>query len=153
MWEWDGRGLYVNVGDTKEDYLTDAFNRPYQGASTGQIRSAGPDGTMDTEDDIVYPPNPPNIRGRVMVTVKRMAAEDISYTLDPPGYEVRLFYSDNGRQMFLADNIAPFVFENIPAGIHAVQVIRLKKDQLVVQDTVQTFGGGAAKLLELIFRL
>jgi hypothetical protein len=52
----------------------------------------------------------------------------------------------------LADNIAPFVFENIPQGIHAVQVWRLRKDQLVVQDTIQVHGG-ATKLLELIFRL
>ena len=81
----------------------------------------------------------------MIVTVKRMAAEDISYTLDPPGYEVRLFYSDNGVERFLADNLAPFVFENIPQGIHAVQVVRLKKDQIVVQDTIQSFGGGATR--------
>jgi general secretion pathway protein G len=147
------KGPYINVGDSKEDYLTDAFNRPYEGASTGQVRSAGPDGALDTDDDVVYPPTRPIIRGRVIVTVKRMAAEDISYTLDPPGYEVRLFYSENGEEKYLADNIAPFVFENIPQGIHAIEVIRLKKDQVVVQDTIQTFGGGASKLVELIFRL
>lgn len=147
------KGPYVNVGDTKEDFLTDAFNRPYTGAETGQVRSSGPDGTLGTDDDIVYPPNVPSIRGRVIFTVKRMAAEDISYTLDPPGYEVRLFYSENGVERFLADNLAPFVFENIPQGIHAVQVVRLKKDQIVVQDTIQSFGGGASKLVELIFRL
>jgi general secretion pathway protein G len=147
------KGPYVNVGDSKIDYLTDAFNRPYEGATTGQIRSAGPDGELNTEDDIVYPPNVPSVRGRVIVTVKRMAAEDIGYTLDPPNYEVRLYYSDNGVEAYLADNIAPFVFENIPQGIHAIKVVRLKKDQTVVQDTIQTFGGGASKLVELIFRL
>jgi general secretion pathway protein G len=147
------KGPYINVGDTKQDYLTDAFQRPYQGASTGQVRSAGPDGEMDTEDDIVYPPNVPNIGGRVIVTVKRMAAEDISYTLDPPNYEVRLYYSSNGEEAYLADNVAPFVFDNIPQGIHAIKVVRLKKDQTVVQDTIQTFGGGTSKLVELIFRL
>jgi hypothetical protein len=148
------KGPYVNVGDTKDDVLTDAFGRPYVGANIGQIRSAGPDGEVGNEDDIVYPPNPANIRGRVIVTVKRMASEEpLFYTLDPPGYEVRLFYSDNGQQAYLADNIAPFVFENIPQGIHAIHVIRLKKDQLVVQDTIQSFGGGATKLVELVFRL
>ena len=147
------KGPYINVGDTKEDVLTDAFGRPYGGISTGQIRSAGPDGVMDNEDDIVYPPNLPNIRGRVMVTIKRMAAEDQSYTLDPPGYEVRLYYSNNGQQAMIADNIAPFVFENIPQGIHAIEVNRLKRNQIVVQDTIQSFGGGATKLVELYFRL
>lgn len=147
------KGPYINVGDSKEDFLTDAFNRPYTGADIGQVRSAGPDGTLGNEDDIVYPPNVPNVRGRVIVTVKRMAAEDIGYTLDPPGYEVRLFYSDNGQERFLADNIAPFVFENIPQGIHAIMVVRLKNSQVVVQDTIQSPGGGASKLVELIFRL
>lgn len=147
------KGPYINAGDSKEDVLTDAFNRPYAGANTGQVRSAGPDGVLGNEDDIVYPPNVPSVRGRVIVTVKRMAAEDIGYTLDPPGYEVRLFYSDNGQERFLADNLAPFVFENIPQGIHAIQVVRLKNSQIVVQDTIQSFGGGASKLVELIFRL
>ena len=147
------KGPYINVGDTKEDVLTDAFGRPYGGIETGQVRSAGPDGVMGNEDDIVYPPNPPNIRGRVIVTIKRMAAEDQSYTLDPAGYEVRLYYSDNGHQAMLADNIAPFVFENVPQGIHAIEVNRLKRNQIVVQDTIQSFGGGATKLVELYFRL
>jgi hypothetical protein len=147
------KGPYINVGDSKDDILSDAFGRPYGGASTGQIRSAGPDGVMDNDDDIVYPPSVPNIRGRVIVTIKRMAAEDQSFTVDPPGYEVRLYYSNNGLQAFLADNVAPFVFENIPQGIHAIEVNRLKRDQIVVQDTIQSFGGGATKLVELFFRL
>jgi hypothetical protein len=147
------KGPYINAGDTKNDVLIDGFNRPYEGANTGQVRSPGPDGIAGNADDIVYPPNPPILRGRVIVTLKRMAAEDISYTVDPPNYEVRLYYSDSGRERFLADNIAPFVFENIPQGIHAIQVVRLKNSQIVVQDTVQTFGGGATRLLELVFRL
>ncbi len=147
------KGPYVNAGDSRNDALFDAFNRPYEGASTGQVRSAGPDGIAGNADDLLYPPNPAVVRGRVIVTLKRMAAEDISYTVDPPGYEVRLYYSDGGRERFLADNIAPFVFEHIPQGIHAVQVVRLKDAQAVVQDTVQTFGAGATRLLELVFRL
>ena len=42
------KGPYINVGDTKDDFLTDAFNRPYDGAATGQVRSAGPDGDLGT---------------------------------------------------------------------------------------------------------
>ncbi|MEW5983926.1 MAG: hypothetical protein AB1806_16355 [Acidobacteriota bacterium] len=146
------KGPYVNVGDTKDDQLTDAFGRPYR-AAYGQVRSAGPDGVFDTDDDIVYPPKPPIITGRVIVTVKRMSAEDQSFTVDPPGYEVRLYYSRNGQQDYVADSMAPFVFEDVPQGIHAIEVNRLKRDQIVVSDTIQTFGGGATKLVELFFRL
>ena len=61
-----------------------------------------------------------------MVTVKRMSAEDNSYTLDPVGYTVRLYYASNGREAFLDDPVAPFVFENVPQGIHAIVVLRMK---------------------------
>jgi type II secretory pathway pseudopilin PulG len=149
------KGPYINAGASREDILTDAFGQPYKGAAAGQVRSAGPDGLFDTADDIVYPPVPANPGGRLMVTVKRMAAEDSGYTLDPPGYAVRLYYSNNGQEAFLDDPAAPFVFENVPQGIHAVVVLRMKNDPplAVVQDTVQVFGGGATRLLELVFRL
>ena len=149
------KGPYINAGDSKEDMLTDAFGRPYQGASTGQVRSAGPDGVFASEDDVVYPPIWQRPGGRLMVTVKRMAAEDVGYTLDPPGYTVRLYYSSNGQQAFLDDPIAPFVFDNVPQGLHAIVVLRMTSDppQPVVQDTIQIFGNGATRLVELIFRL
>jgi hypothetical protein len=149
------KGPYLNVGDSKDDILTDSFGHEYGGISVGQVRSAGPNGVFADDDDIFYPPKNPFPWGRVLVTVKRMAAEDISYTLDPPGYTVRLYYSNNGAQAYLDASTPPFVFENVPQGIHAIVVLRMKKDppQQVVQDTIQTFGGGATKLVELIFRL
>jgi prepilin-type N-terminal cleavage/methylation domain-containing protein len=149
------RGPYINAGDSAGDILADGFGRRYQGASTGQVRSAGPDGVFLTGDDIVYPPKAPSPAGRLLVTVKRLAAEDIGYTLDPAGYTVRLYYSNGGRQAYLDDDIAPFVFENVPQGLHAIVVLRMKKDPplAVVQDTVQVPGGGATRLVELIFRL
>ena len=79
------KGPYLNTGESGADVLIDAFGRPYRGAAAGQVRSAGPDGLFDTADDIVYPPARPNPGGRLMVTVKRMAAGDSSYTLDPAG--------------------------------------------------------------------
>jgi len=149
------KGPYLNAGASGDDVLNDAFGRPYRGAATGQVRSAGPDGVFETADDIVYPPSPPNPAGRLMVTVKRMAAEDGSYTLDPAGYTVRLYYSNNGQEAFLDDPAAPFVFENVPQGIHAVVVLRMKSNPplAVAQDTVQVFGNGATKLVEFAFRL
>jgi type II secretory pathway pseudopilin PulG len=149
------KGPYINAGDSRDDALTDAFGRPYEGASTGQVRSAGPDGLFGTADDIVYPPAPARPGGRLMVTVKRMAAEDSGYTLDPPGYTVRLYFANNGQQAFLDDPVAPFVFENVPQGIHAVVVLRMKNDppRAVAEDTIQVYGNGATKLVELMFRL
>ncbi len=145
-------GPYVRSGESAQDYLQDAFGHPYEGAPIGQVHSAGPDGVMGNEDDIVYPPMPPNLAGRVVVTLKRMAAEDQSYTVDPPDYEVRLFYSRDGRQAFLADGMPPFVFENVPQGLHALAVIRVLKEQMVYQDTIQTFGNGSTKLVDVVFR-
>jgi type II secretory pathway pseudopilin PulG len=149
------KGPYINAGASGDDVLNDAFGRPYRGAATGQVRSAGPDGLFDTADDIVYPPAPPSPGGRLMVTVKRLAADDSSYTLDPAGYTVRLYYSNGGREAFLDDPAAPFVFENVPQGIHAIVVLRMKNTPplAVAQDTIQVFGGGATKLVEFAFRL
>ena len=62
------KGPYINAGASGDDVLNDAFGRPYRGAPSGQVRSAGPDGLFDTSDDIVYPPAPPNPGGRLMVT-------------------------------------------------------------------------------------
>jgi len=147
------RGPYINAGSSSTDHLPDAFGRNYL-LNAGQVRSAGPDGILNNGDDIVYPPAPPNPGGRLMVTVKRLAAEDNSYTLDPAGYTVRLYYASNGREAFLDDPVAPFVFENVPQGVHALVVLRMKSDPplAVAQDTIQVFGNGATKLVEFVFR-
>jgi prepilin-type N-terminal cleavage/methylation domain-containing protein len=147
------KGPYTTTGASPADALTDAFGRPYQGAATGQVRSAGPDGVFGNDDDIVYPGVPPVYRGRVVVTLKRMADADPSYTVDPPSYEVRLYYARNGRQAYLSAPMPPFVFENVPQGLHAIAVIRVRREQMVYQETIQTFGGGATRLVEIVFRL
>ncbi len=147
------KGPYVTFGDTPADYLTDAFGNAYQGAASGQIRSAGPDGVVGNQDDIVYPAAPPVYRGRVVVTLKRMADEGLFYTVDPPLYEVRLYFARNGRQAYLSAPMPPFVFENVPQGLHAIAVIRTRREQMVYQDTIQTFGNGSTKLVEIVFRL
>jgi prepilin-type N-terminal cleavage/methylation domain-containing protein len=146
-------GPYVHFGDSTQDYLRDAFGHPYEGASIGQVRSAGPDGVFGNEDDIVFPPTPSNLTGRLAVTLKRMSAEDQSWTVDPPNYEVRLYYSNNGQQAFLADGLPPFVFDNVPQGLHAIAVIRTLREQMVYSDTIQTFGNGSTRLVEIVFHL
>jgi general secretion pathway protein G len=145
------KGPYINTGDTKDDALIDAFGREYVQTNIGQVRSAGPNGILDDEDDLVYPPNPPRPFGRVMVVVKRLDAVGTGYTLDPTGYVVRLYYAQNGVEAFIDDAMAPFVFESVPQGVHAIAVLR-GGNVFVIQDTIQVFGGGTAKLVELSFR-
>jgi hypothetical protein len=144
------KGPYINTGDSKDDALIDAFGREYVQTNIGQVRSAGPNGIFDDDDDILYPPNPAQPFGRVMVTVKRLDAVGTGYTVDPVGYTVRLFYSKNGVEGYIDDPVAPFVFETVPQGVHAIAVMR--GNVLVIQDTIQVFGGGTAKVIELSFR-
>ena len=73
------------------------------------------------------------------------------YTVDPVGYVVRLYYAQNGVETFLDDPVAPFVFDHVPQGVHAMAVLR-GGSLAVCQDTIQVFGGGTSKLVECVFR-
>lgn len=146
------RGPYVNVGQSQTDYLTDAFGRPYTGATSGQIRSAGPDGTAGNADDIVHPPAPPVIFGRVSVTVKTIVANKT--VVDPAGYDVTLYYSNGGIQASLLDPASPFVFDNVPMGLHHIQVIKRTSPNIgsiVARETILTQGNGRTTPVELWF--
>lgn len=145
-------GPYINVGESAADYLTDAFGRPYTGASTGQAISRGVDGVQGTADDIVYPPSPSVIVGRVAVTVKTIQGNKT--IVDPAGYEVRLYYSNGGVEAMLADGTSPFVFDNVPMGLHAVQVVKTSNPQagsVVAQETITSQGQGRTTAVELWF--
>jgi len=145
------RGPYMNTGVTPNDYLTDAFGRPYTGAASGQVRSAGPDGVSGNADDIVYPPAVPVIAGAVIVTVKTMTGNRT--IVDPAGYRVELFYATGGAEASLVDTAAPFSFSNVPIGIHAVRVVKTSNPQagsVVSQDTI-TVRPGSTTVAELWF--
>lgn len=139
------KGPYVNTGESETDYLTDAFGRPYNGASTGQVRSTGPDGIAGNADDIVYPPTAPIITGRVHVNVKSLVGKVILN--DPPSYVVDLYYSDGGVQAVVRDSSPPFRFDNVPMGLHAVQVIG-PTGAVAVGETI-SLRPGAAQVVEL----
>jgi len=145
------KGPYLAVGETKEGFLRDGWGREYQTTPHGQVRSAGPDGVFDSEDDIVYPPEPPRLGSRVMVTVKREYAEGDGSTIDPAGYQVRLYYSNNGHEAFLSATKAPFAFDSVHPGVHAIAVVRTSSGQVVAQDTIEVPANGT-KLVELFFR-
>jgi prepilin-type N-terminal cleavage/methylation domain-containing protein len=131
------RGPYINTGASPIDYALDGFGRPYTGASTGQVRSAGPDGVAQTGDDIVYPPAAPAITGNVTLTVKTITGNKTR--VDPSGYRVELLYADNGGERDVRDTSAPFTFTNVPMGIHAVRVVKTSgsgSGTVVSQDTI-----------------
>jgi prepilin-type N-terminal cleavage/methylation domain-containing protein len=131
------RGPYVNIGTSANDYLTDAFGRAYTGASSGQVRSAGPDGVAGNADDIVYPPAAPVIGGTVTATVKTIVTGKT--LVDPAGYRVDLFYANGGAETSIADAAAPFSFGNVPMGVHAISVVKTVNPgagTVVAQDTI-----------------
>lgn len=141
------RGPYVNVGTSPDDYLIDAFGRPYTGAPTGQVRSAGPDGVSGNADDIVYPPAPPVISGTVNVTVKTILKDKT--VVDPVGYRVDLFYASNGSQAVLSDTAPPFSFTDVPMGLHAVRVVKTSNPgagNVAAEDTIVVRPGSATAL-------
>jgi prepilin-type N-terminal cleavage/methylation domain-containing protein len=147
-------GPYLNQGQSAGDLLKDAFGRPYTGAEMGRVVSAGPDGLVGTPDDIVYPPVPPVVTGRVQVTIKRF--KDPETVIDSPSYGVNLYYSDNGAEAVLTATVPPFIFDNVPMGLHAVQVLSQKEGSVgtvVAQDTIASPGFGRTKLVELWIKI
>ncbi len=136
------RGPYINTGDTADDYLNDAFGHPYTGSSLGQVRSAGPDGIAGNADDIVYPPSAPTATGRLLVTVKTSSGNKTQ--TDPSGYGVVLYFATNGTETSISDATSPFAFENVPIGLHCVQVVKQSNPQagsIVAQQTISIYGG------------
>jgi prepilin-type N-terminal cleavage/methylation domain-containing protein len=130
------RGPYINTGSSAADYLTDGFGRAYT-LSAGQVRSAGPDGAMNTADDIIYPPSAPDVTGEVAVTVKTISGGKT--VVDPAGYRVDLYYPSNGTEAALSDTAAPFSFNNVPMGARALRVVKTSNPNagsIVAQDTI-----------------
>ncbi len=142
-------GPYANFGASANDAITDAFGRPYVGASSGQIRSAGPDGIAGNSDDIVFPPSPANVTGRIQVSVKTLQGQKV--VVDASNVQVKLYYASNGTEAVLTDTAAPFIFENVPIGLHAVVVLTAQGNNwsVVAQDTIASPGAGQTKLVEI----
>ncbi len=104
---WDGP--YVKVGFSPGAYLVDGWgtNLAYNSPGTGQIRSAGPDRTPNTADDIVYPSSAVVPTGRLLVNLYVWRTDNTAsqYVLNPqpgafPGMQVnvRMYYSLNGAR-------------------------------------------------------
>ena len=144
------RGPYVNDGTSSGDYLTDAFGRNYV-LNSGQVRSAGPDGTLNNADDIVYPPSAPTTTGNVTATIKTISGGKT--VVDPAGYRIDLYYASDGAEQTVQTVAAPFSFANVPMGIHAIYVVKTAEPDagtVVAQDTV-VIRPGSTTAVELWF--
>jgi len=107
---WNGPYAMKSV----EDITTDGFGRTYRFNPNGEGRivSAGVDGQFGTGDDLAYPPTAYSPYGSVRIELPTSADR-----------QVRLYYSDDGREKHVQADEAPFLFENIPFGPHAVEVL------------------------------
>lgn len=131
---WNGPYLdAINPGD---DPTEDPWGGEYRVDDEGRIRSAGPDGEYETEDDLVFPDEGIPFGG------------DVRIELSGPGdYIVRIYYADNGSEKLQQLDQAPYIFKNIHRGPHAVEVWHVndaeEKVDLVRRTLIMTgpFGG------------
>jgi len=63
---------------------------------------------------------------------------------------VHLYYPNNGTQAFLTATTAPFAFDNVYPGLHAIAVYRVASAQIVAQDTLEILPN-STKLVEMFF--
>ncbi len=144
-------GPYLNRGLDTDDWATDAWGSYYDigAVGYGQIRSAGPNGEFDDDDDLVYPPHPVNPFGNIVVTIRGHG--DGAIVSDPEGCGVILFYSEEGEEGEAVDETAPYSFTNVHRGVHAVYVACDRYDGGVAEEIgiVTVRGGGAQQVVEL----
>ncbi|NJD61555.1 MAG: prepilin-type N-terminal cleavage/methylation domain-containing protein [Deltaproteobacteria bacterium] len=126
-------GPYVNAGFDPQGYRNDAWGTGYAygNPGAGQIRSAGPDRTMGTADDLIYPPNAVTFTGRLLVNLYVWDAGAGMYRLNPQPAAVTqmgvtFYYSSNGSQGSVSITVPPsaagppYSFNGFHAGLHAV---------------------------------
>ncbi|GAB4372748.1 MAG: hypothetical protein Kow00128_21750 [Deltaproteobacteria bacterium] len=131
-------GPYMNAGFDPNGYLNDGWGTPYaySNPGAGQIRSTGRDRTMGTADDLIYPPAPVNINGRLLVNLYVWSPNPPpgQFVLNPqpaayPGMtaQVSFRFSNNGVEGTAAANTPPlsppYSFVNFHSGLHAVTAV------------------------------
>ena len=115
---WNGPYTMKSV----EDITTDGFGRTYRFNPNGEGRivSAGVDGQFGTGDDLPYPPTAYRPYGSVRIELPTSA-----------DHHVRLYYSDDGREQYVQAEEAPFLFDDIPFGPHAIEVLITKDEETI----------------------
>lgn len=116
-------GPYLLGGDDVDDFRIDPWGNAYDigVVGTGQLRSAGPNGLVDDEDDLIYPPAAVNDTGTVVVSVKAHDGDVI--VVDPEGCTVTLYFASDGEPSTVIDATKPYSFTGVHRGLHPVEVI------------------------------
>lgn len=144
-------GPYVVRGRDAADFRLDPWGNEYDigQVGPGQLRSAGPNGIYDDDDDVVYPPYPVDLYGSLVVTVRGHSGDVV--TIDPEGCVVALTFSNEGEADAVLDEIAPFSFEVVHRGLHEIEVAcPTVSGEMVTEVGVASIrGGGAQQLIEL----
>ncbi|MBT3376308.1 MAG: hypothetical protein HN742_36090 [Lentisphaerae bacterium] len=105
------------LAKTPEDVRLDEFGRAYSfdRDGDGQLRSSGADGLFGTRDDIVFPPSGSMCKGTLHVDVSGAGTAPVTVIVygSSAGVESQRFASER-----------PFVFEQVPLGLHVVEIRR-----------------------------
>lgn len=152
---WRGPYLDLEYEPLKDGWGNDFKYSTAAGLPEGQIKSAGPDGTFDNSDDIVFPFLPSGEKveknAPLLITV---AVDDTSVaanlqgggTPNPGGATIKVYYASNGTEV-----VTPFTtsametsqntFDNIGfiftthQGLHAVELTYVNDAQQPVTTT------------------
>jgi type II secretory pathway pseudopilin PulG len=124
-------GPYISVGVEGGDWRRDGWDRPYQFSSTtGQITSAGRDGSFATDDDLVLPDEPIQYTGWMSATVRAddALAPGTTTALDATTARAYGYYPADGveTELELVWTGAAFASpggQEIPMGVRAIRVI------------------------------
>jgi type II secretory pathway pseudopilin PulG len=119
-------GPYVPLAGPAGSAFVDSWSMAFQYAPTSaQLTSAGPDRTLGTADDIVYPQTPPALSGDVTVDVKGIpSGGGAQPTLTSAEVSVFIASVANGvRTESQIGGSGPFVSTNLPLGYHGLRVI------------------------------
>jgi type II secretory pathway pseudopilin PulG len=148
-------GPYVVQGRTPTDFQLDPWGNPYDISVVGfgQLRSYGPNGLPDDNDDITYPAYPVDPYGTLLVQVKGHSGEAVLNS--PDGCAVTLQYSDSGEFSSVYADVAPFTFEFVHRGLHEVEATCTAFTGELVSEVavVSVRGGGAQQTVELHLEL
>lgn len=144
-------GPYVVRGRDANDFRLDPWGNEYDigVVGMGQLRSAGPNGIRDDDDDVVYPPYPVDLYGSLVVTVRGHSGDAI--TNDPDGCVVTLQYADSGQASTVIDDAAPFSFEIVHRGLHEIEAAcaAFSGGRVTEIAVARIRGGGAQQAIEL----
>jgi prepilin-type N-terminal cleavage/methylation domain-containing protein len=125
------RGPYLLDGVDSTGLPLDGWGTPMDFAN-GQIRSAGPDRSMNTIADNLYYPSTPitanNISGSIALAVVALDSSTAQPIYVPAGGQATIYYAQNGtmQSTMTASAAGSYLFfaggMTLPQGIHAITV-------------------------------